>query len=120
MVFINSCTRYIFGLRKYDHISSYSLRLLGCNIFQYIKFRWCYYLFRLLIYKQPSYLFDKFSFGRSVRNININIPGNCSSQLNASFFVRGSIFWNELPASVKTSRTCREFKKLCLAHCSES
>ena len=110
----NACTRYIFGLRKFDHISPYRHKLLGCSIFQYIKFRWSFYLFRLLIYKQPRYLYDRISYGPSERSCNLKILRNSSSQLNASFFVRGVAQWNELPINIKKANSCREFKIKCL------
>lgn len=113
---LNSCTRYIYSLRKYDSISGYSTAILGCNLDSYTKYRWCIYMYKLITLRKPPYLFDKLSFSRSSRLFNLNIPLHSSTQLNNSFFVQAVIVWNGLPPMVKRATSIGKFKKICFEH----
>jgi hypothetical protein len=33
----NACTRYVYGLRRFDHISDFSREILGCILFEYLE-----------------------------------------------------------------------------------
>jgi hypothetical protein len=48
MVF-NSCTRYVFNLHRYDHLSTRRNELLGVPFFDYYEFRALSFFFKLIL-----------------------------------------------------------------------
>lgn len=96
--------RYVFRLKKFDHISEFENRLVGCSLFSYLDFRVCWYIKTLLQLKLPSYLYNKFVFSREFNvNLRLNMeyrPSYCS---NSSFFGSGVKMWNAL--SLRTRRS---------------
>lgn len=112
----NSCIRYVYGLNRYDSVSEFSQRLLGCDILDYISFRSCTFLFRLLTFRQPLYLFELLQFSYSRRTRNFIPVRHRSAHYNSSFFVRGLLCWNALPVSVKSCVSTGAFKTHCLRH----
>lgn len=112
----NACVRYVFNLRKFDHVSMHKKGILGCDIFKYSTYRWCTYLYKLINSQTPSYLYEKLSFSRSTRTMNLNLPSNRSVLLNTSFFVKAPCAWNALPINVKNARTLNSFKSNCLSY----
>ena len=43
----NNVTRYVYGLKKFDHISAYSDKILGCGILKYLQARNCIFSIKL-------------------------------------------------------------------------
>lgn len=114
---LNACVRYIFKLRKYDHISEYSNTVLNCNLNCYYKIRVLCQFFKIISSHTPTYLFDKLKFSLSNRNTaNLIIPINRSNHLNYSFFVKGATLWNMLPTNIKNSNSVKIFKQNCLEY----
>lgn len=102
----NACIRYVFGLRKFDHISHLSTRLLNCDIFTYYKFRACYFLKNLMTKKCPTYLYEKLGFSHAFHdNLRLIPPKNSCISLNTSIFVRGVGIWNSLKKEAQTTRS---------------
>lgn len=112
----NACTRYVSGLQKYDHISSYSKLILGCTFPNYIKYRHCFFLYRLLHKKSPSYLYDEFVFGTSERTKNLIVPKFKFKHLQSSYVVYSSSLWNSLPHNVKNCKSEATFKVACFKY----
>jgi len=73
-VALNNCTRYVYGLRRFDHIAGRTKNLLGCDLVNYLKVRNCVLLHKIIMTNQPSYLFEKLQFCRSTRNMNLVMP----------------------------------------------
>jgi hypothetical protein len=44
----NFCARYVFGIRRSEHISGYSARILGLPFSRYYNFRICCQMYRIL------------------------------------------------------------------------
>ena len=107
---INSCIRYIYGLRKFDHISKYKNSIFGCSLKDYYDFRNCIFIYNILKSSEPNYISCKLKRLTSVRANNIELPVNRTNILNSSFFVRGISFWNMLPLEIKTSPSLKKFK----------
>jgi hypothetical protein len=107
----NSCVRYVYGLRKYDHISNFTNSLFGCSLAEFYEFRVCLYIFKFLKYKQPTYIVEKL-VSSSNRHIHLLTPAiNKSNLMNSSFFVRGVSMWNSLSNDVKKSKSPAMFRK---------
>lgn len=108
----NAVTRYVYNLRKYDHISNYSNLILGCNFTNYMKLRICTQAFKILN-ESPAYLQNFFNYSRSSRSNVLIIPRCFSNFLSNSFRYRSIREWNNLPRECKAARTFSKFKHLC-------
>jgi hypothetical protein len=53
----NSCARYVFGIRRSEHISGYSARILGLPLGRYYSFRICCQMYRIVSTRKPDYLY---------------------------------------------------------------
>ena len=121
----NSCVRFIFIFILYDrdHISPLLIDLGWLNM----KFRRIHHSLTML-YKTdnslrlaPSYLRSLVVRNNNVHNYNTRTSSNFRSTRcrlttrQNSFFVKIPILYNELPLTIKSSRTLAEFKKSCKA-----
>jgi hypothetical protein len=57
-VAFNSCTRYVFGIRRFDHLSVHRDVLLGMLLFVYFDFRVMSFFFRLIRSEGTRYLYS--------------------------------------------------------------
>lgn len=112
----NTCLRYIYGLRKYDSISDFRKNILGCDLHNYLKFRTCCFLYKLIDSKTPKYLYNKINFGRSTRTRCLIPHTNFTAQLNSSFFIRAIVIWNSLPIRIKWASSFGMFRTHCLLY----
>lgn len=106
----NGMVRFVFNLRKYDHISHVSSELFGLPLKEYLCYRRQVFLFKIITFKQPSYLYEKLSFFTSVRlrqNIHLESYNYLASE--KCFFVSDVIFWNQLPQSIKKCASVETF-----------
>jgi ribonuclease P/MRP protein subunit RPP40 len=119
----NSCVRFIYNLRKYDrdHISPLLIELDWLNM----KSRRIHHSLTML-YKidnnlAPAYLRNLIVRNNNVHNYNTRASGNFRSTRcrlttrQNSFFVKIPILYNELPLTIKSSKTLAVFKKSCKA-----
>jgi hypothetical protein len=58
-----SCARYIHGISRYEHISSYTNRILGVPLDVYYSMRICCMINTITKSGGPRYLFDELRFG---------------------------------------------------------
>ena len=110
-VALNNCTRYVYGLNRYDRIEGRLKNLLGCDsLVTYLNIRNSILLHKIIMTNQPPYLFEKLQFCRSTRNMNIVMP--LSNFLNSRrlFFINAIKGWNSLPSSIKTMKDFGGFK----------
>lgn len=111
----NACLRYIFNLKKFDSVSNYTNNVVGCNIENFLYFRSCLFLFKLIKTKNPLYLYSKLLFPRLQRNGLLNLPTlRKSKQRNMSFFVQGIRLWNSLNSDLRTIVSTQSFRRECL------
>lgn len=116
---LNLCIRYIFGLRKYDHVSQYRMQLKWLNI----RFRRHQHLLTFLygiLFNplSPSYLKERFQYLssthdrtlRSAQNNLLAIPIHSSTRYSNSFTVSAASLWNELPLYLRNKMTAATFK----------
>jgi hypothetical protein len=107
----NSCARYVFGIRRSEHISGYSARILGLPLGRYYSFRICCQMYRVLSTWKPEYLYRE--FGRSARLYNFIVRRYHCAATASSFFVRGAVLC--LPTSVKGESSEWRFRSRCRA-----
>lgn len=107
----NSCIRYIFNLKKYDHISQYSRSIFGCTLECYLEHRIAVFIFRVIKTRSPSYIFRRLSFSASTRTLNLNLPSFSTTVMDKSFIVRAAKIWNSLPLKIKSLDRVEQFRR---------
>ncbi|CAH2084018.1 unnamed protein product [Euphydryas editha] len=117
---LNTCIRFVFGLRKYDHISQYRSELKWLPIRERRNSRILCLLFTLLFHPTtPPYLKCKFSFLsdsherslRSLNNLSLSTPIHRSGFMSDSFAVSAVRLWNTLPESIRRAPSRESFKR---------
>lgn len=112
----NACLRFIYSIRKFDHISHVSDSIFGCSLWDYYNYRALIFLRKIIASHEPEYVFKDLVFAASNRTKNLIIPKHTSARMNRSFSVRGARLWNGLPHHVKSSDTLPAFKRACRNH----
>ena len=110
----NSCTRFTFGLCKYDHIIGF---IKGKNILSMKNRRMLHSLtlmYKIQIKKAPNYLCDRITLqdfhGHFTRNrMNINVPFAKSKIRSMSFFIFICKSFNELSSSITRNNLYKYF-----------
>lgn len=97
----NSVVRYVYRLRRYDHISQYVLLFLGFPFESHVNIRVLLLYYKLINSGVPPLLRDKFVFCRSTRNPQLLIPRITSQFYERSFLVRVARLWNRLPMHLR-------------------
>jgi hypothetical protein len=115
----NVCIRYIFGLRKYDHISEFRSQLGWLPIRRRRDVHVLSLLFNVLFNPaSPPYLTENFSYMadgsghrlRSSANLTLAIPLNRTRNYSRSFTVRAVKLWNGLPLAFRQSQSVASLK----------
>ena len=97
----NSIARYIFGLRRYDHVSEFSRSIYGITLESLFKFRSLLLLNNIMQTRQPPYLYDKICHSRSSRSLNL-VPLRYTFLISErQFFITAIRMWNCLPRSIR-------------------
>lgn len=95
------CLRFIYKVPRYRSVSHYAKDFLGCTLKDYLKLRICIVLHKIIINKEPLVLYNKLSFGTSIRLNHLRVPKNRTSIKNKSFFVYGVSIYNSIPTDIK-------------------
>lgn len=112
----NSMVRFVFGLRKYDHISHVSSQIFGVGLREYLQLRRHLFMYSIVKTRKPLYLFEKLNFLQSRRlKFNIVIPNFNYDKYFKSFFVFDVIKWNELSTDAKQSTSVEIFRNKLLS-----
>lgn len=111
-VIFNNICRYVYGIRKYDHISAHSTLLYGVSLDNLLKIRTLLLLHKIVYTESPPYLFDRLVFARSNRGKMI-IPIRHRTLISDwQFFIHALRLWNTLPHSIQTTSNATHFGKL--------
>lgn len=115
----NMCIRFIFGLRKFDHISQHRQQLGWLPIRQRRNMHALSLLFNILYHPYtPPYLKERFKFLghdtdfnlRSRSNNLLVLPPSRSSSYSNSFTCRVIKLWNSLPINIRQAESINIFK----------
>lgn len=115
-VAFNSCTRFVYRLRRYDHVSALSNRILGMSLCDYFKLHKCIFMFKIILFRSPSYLYENLQFLRSNRSYNLLVPRAKFVQTRNTFFFQSVLLWNQIPNAIKNSCTITAFSNSLRAH----
>lgn len=107
---LNNCARYIFSKRKFEHISEFSIKIMGCSLTNFLNYRNLVFLNQLIYKRQPEYLFRNLCFAKSDRTCNLIVPRYKYLSSSRTFFVSAIKLWNSLPNVVKNERNTARFK----------
>lgn len=112
----NSCLRYIFGIRRREHISHKLKDLKWMNMNNRLKLQTLCLYHQIILTKTPSYLYNKISFRSDIHNINIRNkncitpPSHKTSLYERSFSYNISKLYNAVPVDIKQRLTVKQFK----------
>lgn len=111
-VIFNNICRYVYGVRKHDHITTFSTLLYGVTLDNLFKTRALLLLQKILYSKCPPYLFDRIRLTRSNRG-NMLIPLRHGTLVSDwQYYIYTIRLWNSLPHSIQTTSNPTRFKKL--------
>ena len=98
----NACIRYIFGLRKYEHITQYMQELNTLNMTSRASSHALTMMHKIVTKTAPKYLTDKLSYRHEIHNHNtrnrnaLNVRRLHTSRKNSAFFVKTVKEYNTL------------------------
>lgn len=115
-VAFNSCIRFIYNLRRYDSISGPVKSFLGCSFENFFSYRMTIFMYNLIKYKEPNYLFEKLTFGNSQRHNNLAMQRYNNNYGRYSILTRGVREWNGLPLNLKAGISSELFRRKGLEH----
>ena len=116
---LNNCIRFVFNLRKYDHVSTFRSTLKWFPIRQRRVMRALTTLFSLLTSStSPIYLTSHFPYVCSNHDLNLRsssnrllqCPSHRSDLIHSSFFVQCILQWNTLPLGIRMANSRYSFK----------
>lgn len=98
---MNMVVRYVYCIKRREHISEHVNLFLGTSFNNYINVRNLLLFHKVIKSGRPALLRDMFNFSRSIRNIQIFIPRIYNSVFERSFVVRVARWWNQLPVELR-------------------
>lgn len=98
---INSVVRFIYNIRRREHISEYITQFLGVSSELFIGYRNIFLFYKVIKAGVPTILRDMFNFSLSSRNTQILIPRIFNLTFERSFIVRIARIWNYLPIELR-------------------
>lgn len=111
----NSCIRYIFGIRKFQHISHKFHELGWLNMSNRFSLQAGCLIHNIIHSKTPPYLLNRIKFRTDVHNLNLrNVMCITPPIHKSSFFERSFTFtiykiYNSIPKNI-TQLNCKAFK----------
>lgn len=112
----NSCLRFSYGIRKFQHISHTLDKAKWLNMDRRRYYHTLCIYHSIVIYKTPPYLFQKLNFRTDVHTLNLRFRGLLTPPLHRtqlfkrSFSYRITKLYNALPVSLK-NQNLRGFKR---------
>lgn len=98
---INKIVRFVFNLKRREHVSVFVARFLGCSFSNFLNIKLLISFYRIVKSSTPNYMVQPIHFIHSSRNIQIFIPRISTSLFEKSFIVKSARIWNNLPASLR-------------------
>jgi hypothetical protein len=119
----NAAAKLICGMNHYDQIEPPLRNLHWLPVKRRIQFKILLLCYKCLHEKGPAYLTEllvPYKPGRSLRSASSNLLVEPKSSMKTygdrAFSVAGPRLWNDLPSSIKDSRSISSFKKALKTH----
>ncbi len=107
----NSCVRFIFNLRKFDHISSYVNTVLGCSLSDYMESKAYFFILNVTKFRSPDYIYERLNFAVHFNeNQRLIVPASQCRALHDSLLVNGVKVLNSIPIVIKKLQTITAFR----------
>ena len=121
---LNLCIRYIYGIRKYDHVSQYRAELKWLNIRNRRNVHVACMIYKILnCTLSPEYLRERFSFQQFVGRIPrtfynkfLTTPERRTDYYAYSFTCVAAQLWNSLPVGIREAPSIDVFKSRVSEH----
>lgn len=103
----NSCLRLIYGIRRRQHISHKLVDAGWLNMSNRRTLHAACVCHKIILYKEPRYLYRKITFRNDVHNLNIRFkgrltpPSHRTEQFKSSFSYQITKIFNSLPSYLK-------------------
>ena len=113
----NSCNRYCYGLKKFDHVSAYYQEAGWLKLEQRFFVHLCTLIYKIDKFHQPIYLYNKLIKGSDIHlgvtrhNSLYCVPRHSTALFLHTFTYNAVKTFNSLPPIIKTSSTVASFKK---------
>lgn len=111
-VLYNNIVRYVYGLRRFDHISAYASSLFGVSFESLLKIKTLTLMHKIIYTGKPQYLYSQIRLARSPRGKRLIIPKHRCLVSEWQFHVKAARLWNTLPHSLQLNSNAEHFKKL--------
>lgn len=105
----NSCVRFSYGIRKFDHISQHRIMCNMNSVYNNMLVHFLIFLHKVVLTGEPDYLFAKLlwrdtSIGHfNLRNHDqISIPRHRTNKFKSSFSYMAAKWYNKLPVEFKS------------------
>lgn len=116
--------RFIYGLRKYDHVSRFRAQLKWLPIRRRRDCHTLSLLYTILHSSNaPLYLRERFEYliprnkpCRTATSLLLKTPAHSSTRYSDSFTVHAVLLWNSLPHEIRASSSLDMFKRRTKAH----
>lgn len=85
----NTCIRYIFGLKKFQHVSYNRCQLGWLDLENTYKYHLLIFVHRVLLFSVPDYLKQKLVSRRNIHNVNVRLTDTLTMpQHSTAIFLR--------------------------------
>lgn len=98
---VNAIVRFVYNVRRRDHISPYVKRFLGYSFDNFVLFRNLLMLHKLIKNGKPVALYNSFQLSPRLRNPHFIYPRIFKALFSKSFLVRVIGYWNSLPLELR-------------------
>lgn len=107
----NSCLRFIFGIRKFQHISHKLTEINWLNIRNRFKIRELTLYHSVITTMKPSYLYRKITFRTDVHNVNIRRKDKITAPKHRTTLFERSFTYRIFSTHGDTSEEAKRFPK---------
>ena len=110
IVTYNNIARYVFGINRRESISAFSFNIFNMPFINLLDSRVLIQLHKIIVFKEPHYLFQNLTFARSPRGRKLlNICHTCRTS-EQQFFIYAIQLWNALPLNIQEINNATLFK----------
>lgn len=115
----NSITRYVFNLKKFDHISPFACKILNVKFDNYLKIRCLIFFHKIIIHRGPDYLYDCLKFSQSLRSRFVIQFQHTSLISERQYYINVIRLWNALPIDIRNISNIAQFKRMIFVYYSQ-
>lgn len=113
----NNCCRFIYGLRKYDHVSSKIQQLNWLNVENSFKYLFLVFVYKILGSNMPMYLRSKLRFRDEANQLflrdrsELEVPRHTTAIFQRSFSFVAASLYNSFRTFFRSSDSISSFRK---------